>query len=184
MLNFDCTYLVGCFVAFTTSIVSGRIVPVEPNLNARDGNRPATVVATAGLGEAVGPESRVALRLLSVASAAAQLRLPGRVIQAVSAVVARARQHPQARGPGLPGFKSSRGSACQWARPPRRLMTETRMVIGNLTLAVPGDDWPGPWRGEPAPDSEPPPGRAPRRPGSGAAGPRATGSARQARFPY
>ena len=49
-----------CFVAFTISIVSGRIVPVELNLNARDGNRPATVVATAGLGEAVGPESRAA----------------------------------------------------------------------------------------------------------------------------
>ena len=52
-----------CFVAFTTLIASGRIVPVEPNLNGRAGNRPSTVAAAAGpsLGdstEAVGPDSR------------------------------------------------------------------------------------------------------------------------------
>ena len=60
LLNFDCTYLMDCFAAFTTLIASGRIVPVEPNLNARAGNRPSTVAAAAGpsLGEAVGPERR------------------------------------------------------------------------------------------------------------------------------
>ena len=60
---------------------------MEPNLNARAGNRPSTVAAAAGpsLGEAVGPERRPS----GCCQWPAQLRLPGRVAQAVSAVEAR-----------------------------------------------------------------------------------------------
>jgi len=88
-----------CFVAFTTLIASGRIVPVEPNLNARAGNRPSTVAAAAGpsLGEAVGPERRPS----GCCQWPAQLRLPGRVAQAVSAVEARPER--QSRPPHDPG---------------------------------------------------------------------------------